>query len=96
MPDNIKGVVDPTILIVQICLIAQIKDFYGALHNFDGFKIIKQPFLLKKAKTQDCLLQGQAQLDQRVVFHFFTLRLRGGVSFDKKEKLGLKMHFKSF
>ena len=27
---------------------------------------------------QDCLLQGQAQLDQRVVFRFCTLRLRGG------------------
>ena len=27
---------------------------------------------------QDCLLQGQAQLDQRVVFCFCTLRLRGG------------------
>ena len=25
---------------------------------------------------QDCLLQGQAQLDQRVVFRFSTLRLR--------------------
>ena len=27
---------------------------------------------------QDCLLQGQAQLDQRDVFCFCTLRLRGG------------------
>ena len=24
---------------------------------------------------QDCLLKGQAQLDQRVIFHFSTLRL---------------------
>ena len=30
---------------------------------------------------QDCLLQGQAQLDQRVIFRFSTLRLRS-----KKEK----------
>ena len=46
---------------------------------------------------QDCLLQGQAQLDQRVVFRFCTLRLRGGgVSVDKSENHGLKIHFKSF
>ena len=47
---------------------------------------------------QDCLLQGQAQLDQRVVFCFCTLRLRGGfgVHIYKNEKHGLKMHFKSF
>ena len=54
---------------------------------------------------QDCLLQGQAQLDQRVVFRFCTLRLRskkeGGlkVPFDKNGNLGLKYilsHFKQF
>ena len=31
---------------------------------------------LWEQKKQDCLLQGQAQLDQRVVFRFSTLRLR--------------------
>merc|ERR1719471_659966 len=30
---------------------------------------------LEISKEQDCLLQGQAQLDQRVVFCFCTLRL---------------------
>ena len=33
------------------CSIAQIKDFFIALHYFDGFKIIEHPFFLKKAKT---------------------------------------------
>ena len=48
-------------------------------------------------KQQDCLLQGQAQLDQKVVFRFVILRLRGGgVLFDKNENHGLEMHFKSF
>ena len=47
---------------------------------------------------QDCPFQGQAQLDQRVVFCFVTLRLKrgGGVSIDKNENHGLEMHFKSF
>ena len=31
---------------------------------------------LKMKQEQDCLLQGQAQLDQRVVFRFSILRLR--------------------
>ena len=43
--------VDPTILIVQTCSVAQIEDFFIALHNFDGCKMIENPFLLKKAKT---------------------------------------------
>jgi len=51
VPDNIKGGVVSTILIVQTCSIAQIEDFFIALHYFYGFKIIEHPFLLKKAKT---------------------------------------------
>ena len=51
---------------------------------------------IKQSIKQDCLLQGQAQLDQRVVFCFCTLRLRGGVYVYKNEDHSLKMHFKSF
>ena len=56
-------------------------------------------------REQDRLLQGQAQLDQRVVFRFCTLRLRSKgrglkVLCDKNENHddddGLKKHFKSF
>ena len=36
-------------------------------------KILNEIINIKK---QDCLLQGQAQLDQRVVFCFCTLKLR--------------------
>ena len=42
---------------------------------------------------QDCLLQGQAQLDQRVVFRFFTLRLRGGGVIWQKRKTWSKNAF---
>ena len=34
--------------------------------------------LFRLLSKQDCLLQGQAQLDQRVVFRLVTLRLWGG------------------
>ena len=52
---------------------------------------------LHHKRKQDCLLQGQAQLNQKVVFRFVTLRLRGGgVSFDKNENHGLEMHVNSF
>ena len=40
-------------------------------------------------EKQDCLLQGQALLNQRVVFRFSILRLRskGGVAEGKMETL---------
>ena len=38
------------------------------------------PGNFSKTRKQDCLLQGQAQLDQRVVFCFVTLGLREGGS----------------
>ena len=37
VPENIKWGVDPTILIVQTCAIAQIKDFFIVLYNFQDF-----------------------------------------------------------
>ena len=60
-------------------------------------KILFHSYSMVFKIRQDCLLQGQAQLNQRVVFRFVTLRLRGGgVSFDKNENHGLEMHVKSF
>ena len=50
MPEITKVDVLSTILVVQTCSIAQIEDFFSALHNFDGFKIIEHPIMLKKAK----------------------------------------------
>ena len=56
------------------------------------------PILFWMEEKQDCLLQGQAQLDQGVVFRFCTLRFRGwgGCQLTKIKNHGLKMHFESF
>ena len=40
--------IDPTILIVKTCSIAQINDLFSGFHNFDDFKIIEHLFKVKK------------------------------------------------
>ena len=49
-------------------------------------------YLLSQARLerkQDCLLQGQAQLDQRAVFCFSTIRLREAFKNKNDETYGI-------
>ena len=54
--------------------IIEVMDTRGHI-QFSDFQVILSNFSELQQK-QDCLLQGQAQLDQRVIFRCCTLRLR--------------------